>query len=93
MARGRTVIHISHRLDSLVDMDAILVMDAGRVVDCAPHPVPLQRCPLYRQLWQIQHPASEGQAGARAGTPATPPLRATTGMPMCRAWRHTARAS
>lgn len=62
MARGRTVIHISHRLDSLVDMDAILVMDAGRVVDCAPHPVLLQRCPLYRQLWQIQHPASGGQA-------------------------------
>jgi ATP-binding cassette subfamily B protein len=56
MARGRTLIHISHRLDSLVDLDTIVVLDAGRVVDNAPHAVLLQRCALYRQLWTIQHP-------------------------------------
>jgi ATP-binding cassette, subfamily B, bacterial HlyB/CyaB len=73
IARGRTVINISHRLDSLVGMDVIVVIDAGRVVDAAPHAVLLQRCALYRQLWIIQHPMPVGaqqavQPSAQAGT-------------------------
>lgn len=69
MARGRTLIHISHRLDSLVDMNTIAVIDAGRVIDNAPHAVLLQRCALYRQLWTIQHPdptAAQPRPGASA---------------------------
>ncbi len=54
IAAGRTMIVVSHRLASLVQADAILVLDHGAAVDCAPHATLLQRCPLYRGLWQQQ---------------------------------------
>jgi ATP-binding cassette subfamily B protein len=54
MARGRTLLIVSHRLSTLVRADAILVLDDGRVADMAPHAVLLERCPIYRQLWQQQ---------------------------------------
>jgi subfamily B ATP-binding cassette protein HlyB/CyaB len=54
MARGRTLLVVSHRLSTLVRADAILVLDDGRVADMAPHAVLLERCPIYRQLWQQQ---------------------------------------
>ena len=57
IARGRTLIVVSHRLSSLVGADAILVLDQGRVMDCAPHEALLERCDVYRHLWwqQTQH--------------------------------------
>jgi ATP-binding cassette subfamily B protein len=54
IARGRTMIIVSHRLSSLVTSDAILVLEQGRVMDCAPHAVLLERCDVYRHLWQQQ---------------------------------------
>jgi ATP-binding cassette subfamily B protein len=54
MARGRTMMIVSHRLSSLVRADAILVLDAGRVVDFAPHGVLVERCDVYRGLWRQQ---------------------------------------
>jgi len=57
IARGRTMIVVSHRLSSLVQSDRILVLGRGHVEDFAPHAVLLQRCESYRSLWQqqIQH--------------------------------------
>ena len=54
IAKGRTVIIVSHRLSSLVRADAIVVLEEGRVVDMAPHAVLLDRCDIYRHLWQQQ---------------------------------------
>ena len=54
LAAGRTMIIVSHRLASLVQADAILVLEHGRVLDFAPHPVLLERCDIYRHLWQQQ---------------------------------------
>lgn len=54
IARGRTMIIVSHRLSSLVYSDAILVLDNGQVADFASHAVLLQRCDVYRHLWQQQ---------------------------------------
>ncbi|WP_439594642.1 peptidase domain-containing ABC transporter [Falsiroseomonas sp.] len=54
IARGRTMVIVSHRLSSLVTSDAILVLEQGRLVDCAPHAVLLERCEIYRHLWQTQ---------------------------------------
>ncbi|MGE4063265.1 MAG: peptidase domain-containing ABC transporter [Rhodospirillaceae bacterium] len=54
IARGRTLIVVSHRLSSLVKADSILVLDKGAVVDYAPHAVLLQRCEIYRHLWDQQ---------------------------------------
>ena len=54
IARGRTLIIVSHRLTSLAGADAILVLEHGRVLDFAPHRVLLDRCPAYERLWRQQ---------------------------------------
>ncbi len=54
IARGRSMIIVSHRLSSLVTSDAILVLDKGRVVDFAPHSELVQRCEIYSRLWDQQ---------------------------------------
>ena len=51
---GITVIMVSHRLSTLVNADAILVMHQGQLVDCAPHSELLTRCEVYQQLWHQQ---------------------------------------
>lgn len=55
IATGRTMILVSHRLASLVDCHLILVMEQGKVADFAPHHVLLERCSIYRQLWNQQN--------------------------------------
>jgi ATP-binding cassette subfamily B protein len=54
IARGRTMLIVSHRLSSLVKADRILVLEQGKLVDFAPHGTLLERCDVYRHLWQQQ---------------------------------------
>jgi subfamily B ATP-binding cassette protein HlyB/CyaB len=62
IARGRTMVIVSHRLSSLIDCDQILVLERGKAIDIAPHRLLLERCAIYRQLWaqQSRHLDSEG---------------------------------
>jgi len=55
IARGRTVIIVSHRLSSLANAHAILVIDRGRIVDVGRHDPLLSRCATYRHLWNQQN--------------------------------------
>jgi ATP-binding cassette subfamily B protein len=55
IARGRTMVIVTHRLSSLVDCDQIMVLDKGKVMDIAPHETLLERCTVYRQLWAQQN--------------------------------------
>ena len=55
ISEGRTVIVISHRLSSLVSSDAILVLERGRVHDIGKHAELLERCEIYRDLWNQQN--------------------------------------
>jgi ATP-binding cassette subfamily B protein len=54
MAAGRTVIMISHRLSTLVNADAILVMQQGKLADAGRHDELLERCVTYQTLWHQQ---------------------------------------
>jgi subfamily B ATP-binding cassette protein HlyB/CyaB len=54
MAVGRTVIMISHRLSTLVNADAILVMQQGKLADAGKHEELLTRSQTYQQLWHQQ---------------------------------------
>ena len=54
ISAGRTVIIVSHRLSTLVDADAILVIDRGRIADLGRHEQLLLRCVTYRHLWNQQ---------------------------------------
>ncbi|ESR23037.1 peptidase domain-containing ABC transporter [Lutibaculum baratangense] len=59
ISQGRTVVIVSHRLSTLADADAILVVEDGRVGDLGRHDQLLSRCATYRQLWgqQMRHVA------------------------------------
>ena len=74
IARGRTMVIVSHRLSSLIDCDQILVLERGRAVDIAPHSVLLERCTIYRQLWMQQSRHLQGQ-GLRYAALAHSPFR------------------
>ncbi len=69
IARGRTMVIVSHRLASLVDCDKILVMDAGRVVDIGRHGDLIERCDIYRHLWLQQNRHMNPEGGRHAPTP------------------------
>jgi ATP-binding cassette subfamily B protein len=55
IAKGRTVIAISHRLSSLVNSDAILVLERGKFLDMGTHRELLNRCEIYSGLWRQQN--------------------------------------
>ena len=55
IAKGRTAIVISHRLATIRDADAIIVMDKGAVNDVGTHAQLIQRNFIYNTLWNQQH--------------------------------------
>ncbi|HYD64920.1 peptidase domain-containing ABC transporter [Azospirillum sp.] len=55
ISAGRTVLIVSHRLSTIASADLILVLDGGRVADRGTHAELLQRCSIYRHLWQTQN--------------------------------------
>jgi ATP-binding cassette subfamily B protein len=54
IAKGKTVLMVSHRLSTLVRSDAILVFERGGLADVGTHTQLLQRCAPYQMLWQQQ---------------------------------------
>lgn len=65
IAEGRTVVVISHRLSSLVAADAILVLEKGHVHDIGKHAELLERCEIYRDLWNQQNSTSRTGADSK----------------------------
>jgi ATP-binding cassette subfamily B protein len=51
---GRTSLVIAHRLSTVRNADAIVVLDAGRVVEQGTHSELLQREGLYHDLYRTQ---------------------------------------
>lgn len=54
IAQGRTTIIVAHRLSTLRGAHRILVLDQGKVVDMGPHAALVERCEIYRTLWERQ---------------------------------------
>lgn len=54
IAKGRTLIMVSHRLSSLVEADSIVVMQDGAVMGRGPHVSLVSECVPYRKLWEKQ---------------------------------------
>ena len=54
MMKGKTVIAIAHRLSTIAQMDRILVMDKGQIVEQGTHDFLLAQGGLYSELWARQ---------------------------------------
>ena len=54
IAKGRTVILVSHRLSTLVDCDQIVVLEQGKVDSVGTHSQLLDICQVYQDLWYQQ---------------------------------------
>ena len=54
MMAGKTVIAIAHRLSTIAEMDRILVLDEGRIVEEGSHDALLARAGLYAEFWSRQ---------------------------------------
>jgi ATP-binding cassette subfamily B multidrug efflux pump len=51
---GRTVIAIAHRLSTIAQMDRLVVLDRGRIVEQGSHDELLRRNGHYAPLWRRQ---------------------------------------
>ena len=51
LRKGKTLLVIAHRLNTITDVDRIIVLDEGGIADQGRHPELLERCELYRGLW------------------------------------------
>ena len=68
LARGRTMISVTHRLSSVLNMDRIFVLDQGRLAEHGRHTELLQAEGIYAKMWQkqsgVQFSVVEGQGKA-----------------------------
>ncbi len=51
---GKTVIAIAHRLSTIAELDRLIVMDQGRIIEDGTHDSLLKTGGLYSQLWRRQ---------------------------------------
>lgn len=54
LMQGKTVVAIAHRLSTIAQMDRIIVMDQGRIVEDGSHETLLDQGGIYAGLWQRQ---------------------------------------
>jgi ATP-binding cassette, subfamily B, bacterial len=63
VAKGRTMIWSTHRLASVVEMDEIIVLSGGRVIERGSHAKLLAANGVYRKLWDDQTHQPHVEAG------------------------------
>jgi subfamily B ATP-binding cassette protein MsbA len=69
LSEGRTTLVIAHRLSTVADADAIVVMEAGRVVEMGPQAELLARDGRYAALHRLQFGAAMAGDAAAGATP------------------------
>ena len=52
--RGKTTILIAHRITTIENMDKIVFIDDGKVIDVGSHDELLTRCTEYRNMVELQ---------------------------------------
>ncbi|HBK90435.1 MAG TPA: multidrug ABC transporter ATP-binding protein [Parvularcula sp.] len=66
LMRGKTVIAIAHRLSTIAQLDRLVVIDKGRIVEAGPHASLVAKGGLYAELWARQSGGFIAHEGAVA---------------------------
>jgi ATP-binding cassette, subfamily B, bacterial len=66
ISRGRTVLQVTHRLASVVNLDRVFVLDQGRLVEQGTHAELLAQGGLYAALWMKQEGIHTSDDGTQA---------------------------
>jgi len=72
LMEGKTVIAIAHRLSTIAEMDRLVVMDRGTIVETGSHSQLLESGGLYAQLWSRQSGGFLHEPGVSADRPQSP---------------------
>jgi len=51
---GKTTILIAHRISTIENMDKVIFIDEGKLVDIGSHKELLSRCPEYQKMVELQ---------------------------------------
>jgi ATP-binding cassette subfamily B multidrug efflux pump len=54
LMEGKTVIAIAHRLSTLTEMDRLVVLDKGRIIETGSHHDLVAKGGIYADLWNRQ---------------------------------------
>ena len=54
LSNGRTTVVIAHRLSTLRNMDRLIVLDHGKIVESGTHKALLRKNGIYAKLWKMQ---------------------------------------
>lgn len=65
LSQGKTLLVIAHRLSTIQNVDQIVVLQKGQIVDCGKQEELLARCPLYADLWQAHIGAKNWSVGEK----------------------------
>ena len=59
ISRNRSTLTIAHRLSTIIDVDEILVMERGQIVERGDHRSLLAHQGVYAELWAMQQEARD----------------------------------
>ena len=62
--KGRTTIYIAHRISTVKDLDKIILIDNGEIVDIGKHDELVERCQAYKTMVKLQELEEESEGGA-----------------------------
>lgn len=65
LTKGKTLLVIAHRLSTIRQADKIVVLKNGKIVDQGKQEELLDRCPLYRDMWEAHIGASKWGVSAK----------------------------